>query len=784
MGVDPVLVLASALLAGALAFVAPLVAGVSAAACLVLLAARGRKWIALASALAFLVSGMRSTKEIESHGRAASSAAVRGVRVARCQVEGVVDASPSHLADAVRMEIRVVDSDCGVENVRILLFVPFAIGDSAARADRVRAIVDLAPPTVFWNPDVGDPRPREARRNVVLSGGALDLVVLARGNTVASWVDRARGHVRHRILATFPAESSRMARALVLGEDDLETDDRQAFRRSGLAHLLAVSGMHLVLVVAGLVAALRMVFVRVPFFPARWDPRRPAALIAAPCAWLYADFAGATGSAKRAAWMTLVALLSCLLGRRPDATRSFAVSIVAMVVIDPLVPYDGSFALSVAATGGLLLLARPIERRLRASALLPAALARPVATSAAASIACAPLLANMTPELPLLGVLANVVAVPLGEVVALPLCLAHGALAFWPAAEVGCASVAGAALGAVRTIAHAAASFPGATIAVPPLSAVELVAFAAFVATRVVPSRATARWLPIVGLGLAESRARQAGAPTNELRITFLDVGQGDAALVDLPDGTAVLVDGGGLVGSPVDVGDRVLGPILRARRRKNVDVVVLSHPHPDHFLGLATGLARVTVGEIWDTGQGRLEGTTGAYAGFRETFHRRGTPILEPSAVCGVRALGGATLEVLAPCPAPNPALGPNDNSFVLRIAYGSRAVLLVGDAEEREEHELLDRHLQRLRADVLKVGHHGSRTSSSPGFLAAVGAEHAVLSCGSRNRFGHPHPATLANLARSGATIRRTDQDGAVTVTTNGHTLDVRTMSTSWDL
>jgi competence protein ComEC len=134
--------------------------------------------------------------------------------------------------------------------------------------------------------------------------------------------------------------------------------------------------------------------------------------------------------------------------------------------------------------------------------------------------------------------------------------------------------------------------------------------------------------------------------------------------------------------------------------------------------------------------------------------------------------------VEVLAPCPSFDPDRGANDNSLVVRVSYGERAVLFVGDTEHEEEATLLAGDGARLHADVLKVGHHGSRTSTTPAFLAAVHPGEAVVSAGCRNRFGHPSPVTLATLAQAGVRVWRTDRDGAVTVTTDGHGLDVRAL------
>jgi competence protein ComEC len=780
--VDPIVVIGLALVAGgALPFATGEVLVAALAIGAIVLARDRRAWPLVAvGALAIAVGAARAGAAVRAHEAVARAADGVIVRTARCAGVARVESSPERVHGAMRWSGTLRDARCEGEawSGRVTLF---GGPEGIARGDEVEVVAQIAPPNRLWNES--DPRPREARQASVRSGGLVDARFVTRGAGVLAWIDRERARARRRIDATFPDDVSAMARALVLGESDLAPEDDLAMRASGLSHLLAVSGMHLVIAVLTVVAGLRALLARVPRLVARWDVGRIAAAIGLPLAWAYAEFAGDGGSTRRAAWMLTTAFVARVLGRRADGARSFGWSIVAMAAGDALVAFDVSFALSAAATAGLLLFSRPIAA---AGERLPGLLRPLVATASAtiaATIPCAPILARFAPTLPLGGVVANLLAVPVGESIALPLCLVHTLLAPWPAAERGCACVASGALRVVRLIARGFAGIHALAIPVPPPTSWQLVALSVGLAGGVVARRAW-RW-PIVLVAaavvlLGEVSVRRAGRPRGELRVTFLDVGQGDAALLDLPDGTAMLIDGGGLVGSPVDTGQRVIAPILRAHRRDALVLAVLTHPHPDHFTGLASGLTGIRVRALWDSGQGERESVGGGYASLLASMRARDVPVLRPSDICGAHDLGGVRVDVLAPCPDSLFDRDPNDNSIVLRVSYGARAFLFVGDAEHAEEADLVRLDAARLRADVLKVGHHGSRTSSSPAFLAAVAPREAVISCGARNRFGHPAPTTLDALAAADARIWRTDHDGAVTMTTDGRSLDITSAAT----
>jgi len=769
--VDFVLLFACALLAGSAATAAftPCIALASATVVLLRVLARARARPIALIAIGFCLGFVRAHRTIEAfeHARARAAPAINGVE--RAEIVGTIASSPVELHGVARYDVDVANLG------RTTLYGgPL----DAERGDGVRGVIQVGPPDRFADPEIGDARIRESRRGTLRTGSAIDLVVTRRSFGVLAWIDRARTKVRRRIEATFPESTAPLARALVLGETDLDAKDDDAFRASGLAHLLAVSGMHLVIVVLGAVAALRGALVRVLPLSERFDVGRIAAAIGIPFCWVYEDFAGSSGSAIRASWMLTAALAARALSARTTASRTLGLSILGALAFDPLALFDVSFALSAGATVGLVAFSRPIAQMLtsRAPAFLHGVL-KQIAVTLAATIPCAPILATFAPSLPLGATAANLLAVPLGESAALPLCLLHATLALVPPAETGCALAASGALLGVRAVARFFGGVPWLQLPVPSPNAWQLAGLAFALAAIVWAPRR--RWT-IVACAIAlvvllDVPARARGAPQGVLRATFVDVGQGDATLVDLPDGSAMLIDGGGIVGSPLDVGRRVIAPLLRARRRDALAVVVLTHPHPDHFGGLDAGLAGVRVGQFWDTGQGEREGVSGGYAGILARFRVQHTRIVRPDEACGTRELGGARVDVLAPCPSASADRPPNDNSFVIRVAYGRRAFLFEGDAEREEESDLVARYGRALRSDVLKVGHHGSKTSSTRALLDAVTPEVAVISCGARNRYGHPAPVTLDALAASGARVHRTDRDGAIMVTTDGDALHV---------
>jgi competence protein ComEC len=712
----------------------------------------------------------------------------------RCALSAIVAASPVWSDGTTSFVAEVTGADCESRPLPLPFRARLHGGpDGLARGDRVHVIADLAPVQLFRNLDTADPTPSAARQNIVLTGGVLSLDVTERRLGLRSLIDRARARARQRIVLTFAPAAAGMARALVLGENDLLPEDAQAFQKSGLSHMLAVSGTHLVFAVAAIVHALTFLLARVEALSARWVVARFANCVGLVLSLIYADFAGGSSSAWRAAFMLSVAFSARALGRKPLTVRTFGLSSLVFALLDPLCAFDLSFMLSVAATSGLIWLGQPLSVRCERIASRPLRfLAVSFGTTLSATIPCAPLLALLASGITLAGLVANVLASPLGESVALPLCLAHLLLAPCPALERGAALVASGALLVVKRIAWLSADASFLALTLPEPGRFQLAVIAVFVfglcalrgsaflelslrgRRRSVIAWSASSLLALCGLEFA---VRRAGTPHGVLRQSALDVGQGDSNLIDLPNGACILIDGGGFVGSPVDPGKAVLLPVLRARRRSRVDIVVLSHPHPDHFTGLASALEQLEVGEFWDSGQGEAEGAGPLYAELLRSLRTRGVPIVHPEELCGKpRSFGAAQVSLLGPCPSFTPQRGANDNSLVISVAYGQRRFLFTGDAEHEEEAELIQAHAAELRADYLKVGHHGSRTSTSDAFLSLVAPALATLSCGVRNRFGHPHLPTIERLAAHAVRTLRLDRSGSVEVTSDGHSLTAR--------
>lgn len=609
--------------------------------------------------------------------------------------------------------------------------------------------------------------------------------------------------------ATLIGESSRMQR--------LWTDH---FRRTGTYHMLVIDGLHITLLAACLLFLLRLCFL----------PEITALTVTASGAWLYALVSGWNAPAIRAAGGFTLYVIARYFYRRGRLMNLLAAIAIVYLIYDPTQLFEAGFQLSFLAVAAIGLLAAPIlestatvyERGLRGitepsrTARLPARAAHfrlelrllaetasecipfprqwwerafafgariglyaweLAVISAAIQIGLALPMAIYFHRISLTGISANILVVPL-----LGLVVPLGFLAIlttWhpPAAIAGWLLVVGERVAEWHTHIE-----PDWRVLAPPLWIA--LAFTAALLLLAVAMQRSIRWSLAAFTAVLTLFVLIFWHPfppvlhRGQLELSAIDVGQGDSLLVCFPDSKLMLVDAGGLISfghrapARLDIGEDVVSPYLWSRSIQKIDVVVLTHAHDDHAGGMPAVIENFHPKELW-TG---ATPASAAWTAVRDKACAEHVQIRELSSGRSFE-FGGTHIEVISPPPDYVPKDAPtNDDSLGLRITYGRRSLLLTGDMEKPMERRAISDG-EPLRADVLKVGHHGSNTSSTEDFLTAVSPLFAVISDGFENSFRHPNAKVLDRLRAHRADIFRTDHDGLVTVRTDGRRIWVET-------
>jgi competence protein ComEC len=675
---------------------------------------------------------------------------------------GRIVSVPDRYGDRLRFRLRTAEGRL-VEVAAPPAEWPLALGDE------VRLTAELRAPPGPRNPGGRDAAARLAASGIALRAVAAGPVVRTRPPSAAARLERAREGFAEAAVRVLPPREAALVRAIGTGDRGaLDPATTLSFARSGLAHVLAVSGLHLVVVAFGLERLLRALLLRAEPVAARVDPRRLSAAAALPLSVLYALATGAGVPVLRAALAASVAFGGALLDREATAPNVLALAVLALLAADPGAALDPSLQLSFAAVAGLALWAGPLRRALpvpaprRGSwrARLQEPILRGVCATLAASAATAPVLAVHFRQLPLLGVLANVAGVPIGSALTALAALAALAAAAWPPLAVPFLLASWPLAWGLRELSDVAAAprWGVLGLASPGLVGAGAFGLAALAATgargwrRIAAAAFAVACLALPGpIRAAAARAR------GGLEVIFVSVGQGDAAILRLPDGAAVLIDAGGAPDGGPDPGARDVVPLLRDLGVRRLAAVFVSHPHPDHALGLAAVLDAFPVERAFSNGDDGEGASREILAALRP----------EPLAPGARWERAGVVFEVRG---GDRTTLAANDASLVLRVAYGRTAFLFPGDVEERGEASAVAQG--GLAADVVKVPHHGSRRSSTAAFAAAVRPRFAVVSVAAENRFGFPHEEALARWRAAGALVIPTDE-GAVRFLSDGRSV-----------
>jgi competence protein ComEC len=620
------------------------------------------------------------------------------------------------------------------------------------------------------------------------------LVATGQGNPVRARIYDVRAELSSSLEDALPESEAALAQGILLGRRASLPDDlKEDLNDTNTSHLIAVSGYNVTLVAGLFIAALAWLI-----------GRRPAAWLALLAIIAYAMLVGGQPSVQRAAIMGGMYVVATALGRQSGALQGLALAGAGMTAFDPLLMKDISFQLSFASTLGLIVFSPALRARTEEALArwspdreVPGPLRAVIELTAVTVAAIAftlPITAVNFHRISLIAIPANLLTVPafppimvasaltaVGGMIAAPMGTFLGWITYVPVAYM---------VAVVRLL----ADLPFAAVSVDDLTSTHALAYYSALAAivwltaRRPPKLALPRappWasdlasglarplavLPTLGIAIVLALASVLvwllilGSPGGRLTVTFLDVGQGDAILIRSPSGHNILVDGG-------PSGEAITAALSRhlAFWDRHLHLVVLTHPDQDHLAGLVTVLERYDVDQILAPAMNK---DSPVFHAWEEAIADNHIPETQAFAGEWVDLGGGATLSVLHPPPELLPA-DEDDNSVVLKVSEGNAAFLLTADIGAEGETYLLGNHAD-LQAPVLKVAHHGSRASTSADFLAAVEPLTAVISVGEDNRYGQPALETLDRL--DGRPVFRTDLNGDVEISTDGHKLWIKT-------
>jgi competence protein ComEC len=565
-------------------------------------------------------------------------------------------------------------------------------------------------------------------------------------------------------LKTLPEPYSTLLASIVFGTKAAKApkEIKDTYKKAGVAHLLVASGMHLGILVGVCLFLVRSL--RLPLWL--------GILITSAVNIFYALMTGAGPSILRAAIMAEIMLVGLLFEKEKEVYTSMALAAFLILLFRPKCLFEVGFQLSFAATWALVYIAPVINEKIKGR--LPRAVSSLISVAIAPVLATVPITLFHFSQTSVVGVLTNILLLPwIGFVVVLGFISTVLGSLFLPLGEI----INGAnliLLWIAHNIVSGLASFPFAMVYLAPpkfpivfgyylalVGMVEVVRRGRF--PRLDKFRISVVVLLVAGIFLWNAALSSA---IKGLTITVLDVGQGDSIFIEFPSGKKVLVDG-----SEEKMGERVIVPYLQKRGINRLDMVILSHPHEDHLGGLRPLLKKIKVGTVMDPGAAY---NTRSYMIFKELIKRNKIKYQIGRAGQIIKFEKNIKAYIL------HPSLpffeNINNNSIVFNLKYRNFSMLFTGDNEEEGEERILEMYPESaVFSKILKVGHHGSSTSTSDHFLDAVDPQIVVISCGRRNKFRHPHPSTLKKLDAQGIKTYRTDQRGAIVINTDGRKVSI---------
>ncbi|MEE8541170.1 MAG: DNA internalization-related competence protein ComEC/Rec2 [Desulfobacterales bacterium] len=625
-------------------------------------------------------------------------------------------------------------------------------------------------------------------------------------------IDLRRRKVGQLIDSACQGDSQKVLKALVIGDrNEISGNLRNIFNRAGVGHLLAISGLHIGIVASVVFLFAVWVFSYIKLFLREAWTRKAGAITAMMTVVFYGLLAGMSPSTQRAVIMVAVFLLTYLIGRRQDSMNTVAIAALIILIIDPPALFSISFQLSFAAVVSIIygLNRFQIAKRLNQANKSRQWLLRVYAKfgyvfmiSVLALGGTLPLAMFYFNQISLIGPIANLVIVPLIGFLVVPLGLFSAFLSLFStsAALLGI-KIGAQILSASLVLVNIFAEWPYASIRTVTPTPFEIglyyLLFGALVSVGArhrsehssrsygqdVSKTRLAKVLIVIALIAGSIDAgwwayHRFGH--KDLRVTMIDVGQGGATLLELPKGKNLLIDGGGFSDNSVfDVGARVVAPLLWRNKIKTIDTLILSHPNSDHLNGLLYIAKHFKVKEVWTNNE---EADTLGYKRFLEIVREEDIRVPNFKRLLRDRNMQGVRLQILYP---PADFLekrqkekwrNSNNNSLVIKVSFGTTALLFPGDIMVAAEKELINVAGNRLKSTILIAPHHGSRSSSTPAFLNRVQPASVVISSGAQQSYYLPHPSVIARYKERGYRIFRTNQNGAIVITTDGREIKIK--------